>query len=73
MQRLILYSHQNDDVLNGLATTEIPTLKTLKFQYIKLDAIFKMSWPTLMERGNGSIFGGIFVNYGVLHGNYQYS
>ena len=43
MQRLILYSHQNDDVLNGFATTEIPTLKTLKFQYIKLDTIFKMS------------------------------
>ena len=42
MQRLILYSHQNDDVLNGLATTALKA-KTLKFQYIKLDTIFKMS------------------------------
>ena len=47
--------------------------KALKFQYIKFNTIFKMSWSTLMERGEGSIYGGNFINYGVLHDNYQHT
>ena len=72
MQCLILYSHQNDDVLNKLAATALKA-KTLKFQQIKLDTIFKTSWSTLKGRGEGKIFGGIFINHGVLHDNYQHS
>ena len=61
VQWSILYSHQNDDVLHELATTALKA-KRLKFQKIKLDTIFKTSYSTLMETGQGSIFGGIFIN-----------
>ena len=72
MQWLILHSHQNDDVLNELGITALKA-KTLKYQKIKLDITFKTSWSTSMERGEGSIFRGVFNNYGVLHDSYQHS
>ena len=60
MQCLILYSHQNDDVLNKLAATALKG-KTLKFQQIKLDTIFKTSWSTLKGRGEVK-FSGVFLS-----------
>ena len=85
IQWLILYSHKNDIVLNEWqllrwkqncwSSSRSNSTKYKKWIVSAQNEsyTFITSQSTLMKRGESKVVGRIFINYGELHDNYQYS